>query len=538
MRPSHPAVTEGRATGSAGPRLFLRAAAGLVVSGLAAGCARAGAVEHPRPAYGPERGAEGANRPAPAVVERPGPAPAVEALPTEPVAIFELAAEAPRPWTSFRELEERVAYYIDYFTARRVEDFSTYLRRMGRYERFIRERLAFFDLPAELVFLPLIESGFSPTAVSRSGAAGIWQFMGSTARRYGLSVTSLVDERRDPIGSTDAALSYLSDLRQRFGSWFLALAAYNGGENRLERVLSAHFPGVELSDSLFWDVRRYLPGETREYVPRFVAAVRIASDPQRYGFDPADTDAPVGYEVVTVPDATSLDVIAGAAEVSQEEVEALNPHFVRGVTPVGRVTEVRVPAGRGFTFSLKYAEIPPHERVTFLEHRVRRGETLGEIARRYGVRLAELQEANPDVRPRRLQVGQRLIVPRGRLTQKVLASRARLERAGAAGSGPGTHVVEVGETLWQIARSYGVSVDELRRWNGLREDVALVPGQALEIRGRAALVYRVQPGDTLTAIARQHGLSAADLARFNNMDLNAVIRPGDVVRVPVVGVGR
>lgn len=529
MRP-RPVVVAPGAPGGGG--LGVRAAVGLVVALVVGACARVGGVEppvprHPPPAReGAERGPPGEAAPAPVGV------PADTAVPLVVPAVLPEPA-LPRPWRTFPELEERVAYYVDYFTSRRVEDFTVYLRRMGRYSGFIRERLAAYALPEELVYLPLIESGFSPTAVSRSGAVGVWQFMAGTARRHGLRVTSLVDERRDPIASTDAALAYLSELYQRFGSWFLALAAYNAGENRIEWVLNTRFPGVERSDSLYWAMRPFLPWETQEYVPKFLAAVRIAGAPVRYGFDRADVDDPLAYDVVTVPDATSLDVIADAAGVSQEEIEVLNPHFLRGLTPVGQTTEVRVPAGRGALFALNYARVPADRRVSFVEHRVRGGETLSEIARRYGVRLADLEAANPGVQPRRLQPGQRLIVPRGPVARTRLAARSKAEARVAVLWGPLTHVVRAGETLWEIARRYGVSVAELRRWNGLGEDDVIVAGQELEVREASVLVYRVQPGDTLTAIAARHGLRASDLARFNNMALDAVIRPGDEVRVPV-----
>lgn len=497
-------------------------------------CARVGVVEPPAPQH-PPPAREGAERAPPG--EEPQAAAAAPAdtagSPADSAGMPSPEPEPPRPWRTFPELEERVSYYIDYFTSRRVEDFAVYLRRMGRYSRFIRERLAAYALPDELAYLPLIESGFSPAAVSRSGAVGVWQFMAGTARRHGLRVTSLVDERRDPIKATDAALAYLAELYQRFGSWFLALAAYNAGENRIEAVLRARFPEGARGDSLYWAMRPFLPAETREYVPRFVAAVRIASAPARYGFDPADVYDPLAYDVVTVPDATSLDVIADAAGVSQEEIEVLNPQFLRGLTPVRQVTEVRIPAGRGALFALNYARIPADRRVTFVEHRVHRGETLSEIALRYGVRLADLRAANPGAHPRRPQIGRRLIVPRGSVTRARLAARSSAEVRVAPLSEPLTHVVRAGETLWEIARRYGVSVAELRRWNGLAAGEVIRVGQELELREASVVVYRVQPGDTLTAIAARHGLSASDLARFNNIALDAVIRPGDEVRVPV-----
>jgi membrane-bound lytic murein transglycosylase D len=224
-------------------------------------------------------------------------------------------------------------------------------------------------------------------------------------------VGPLLDERRNPFKSTEAAGDFLLALRQEFGSWFLALAAYNSGPFRVNRILDRYAPLSPRSDSLYWAIRPYLPRETRDFVPKFIAAAAVAQNPRAHGFDvPSDTLGFVFDEVV-VPDATTLDVVAEAARAPQGEIERLNPEVVRGITPPGRRTTLRVPAGLGSTFEENYARIPPGERVTFVEHRVARGETLSHIARRYGVPLRELQAANPRVNPRRLQIGQRLTVP-------------------------------------------------------------------------------------------------------------------------------
>jgi membrane-bound lytic murein transglycosylase D len=256
-----------------------------------------------------------------------------------------------------------------------------------------------------------VESGYSPRAVSRVSAVGLWQFMAPTAQGYGMWVGPLLDERRNPFKSTAAAGDFLLELRERFGSWFLALAAYNSGPYRVQSLLDRHAPLSPRSDSLYWELRDRLPRETRDFVPKFVAAARLAGDPEAHGFDPAPVATGFAFDEVDVPDATTLDVVAQAAESSQEEIERLNPEVIRGITPPGKRTVLRVPAGQGALFRDNFARIPPSERVTFVEHRVARGETLSHIARRYGVRVDDLSAANPRVDPRRLQIGQRITVP-------------------------------------------------------------------------------------------------------------------------------
>ncbi|MCA1791668.1 MAG: LysM peptidoglycan-binding domain-containing protein, partial [Thioalkalivibrio sp.] len=218
------------------------------------------------------------------------------------------------------------------------------------------------------------------------------------------------DERRDPRRSSEAALDFLEELHRDFGSWFLALAAYNSGPGRVRRVLNQYAPLEPPSDSLFWAIRPRLPRETRDFVPKLFAAIRIAERPDAFGH-PRLAIVQFAYDEVQVPDATTLDVVARAAGISQEEVERLNPHIVRGITPPRTIVTLRLPEGTGARFDERYAEIPPEERVTFVEHRVAEGETLSHIAVRYGIRVADLEAANPGLRPRYLRVGTLLTVP-------------------------------------------------------------------------------------------------------------------------------
>ncbi len=308
------------------------------------------------------------------------------------------------------DFQREVTRWMEFWRGPGARWFPDYLNRMTWFVSTVDSALAARGLPPSLRYLPIVESGYNPRAVSRAAAVGLWQFTAPTARGFGMQVGPLVDERRNPFLATDAAGEYLGSLRARFGSWFLALAAYNAGPNRIARVLDTHAPLAPRSDQLYWEIRAHLPRETREFLPRFFAAAALASDPTAYGFAPP-TPGDFVFDEVTVPDATTLDVVAEAADSDQEEIERLNPEIVRGITPPGKTTRLRVPQGRGASFAEGYARIPPDERVTVVEHRVTQGETFTHIARRYGVALTELRAANPGVEPRRLQIGQRITVP-------------------------------------------------------------------------------------------------------------------------------
>lgn len=373
------------------------------------------------------------------------------------------------------EVNERVVFWKEHFQGRDAEHFEVYLTRMGRYEDFIRSQLRGRGMPEDLVYLALVESGFSPRAYSRAHAVGIWQFIAGTATRYDLEVSTFVDERRDPIKATEAALEHLEELYDRFGSWYLAAAAYNGGANRIERVLRQRAGGQRGDDAIFWRIAPFLPRETREYVPKILAAAILAKDPERYGFTDVVPEEPESFETVTIPDATDLAVIAEAAGVPQEDVEALNPQFLRGYTPPGREAQVRVPKGSATTFAVAYERIAPEDRVRFVEHFVGRGETLSHIARRYGASLAELQGANNLRNPHRLAVSQRLVIPRRASEQ----SAALGDNGGA--DGIVVYRVLRGDTLWSIARQHGVTAGQLQQWNNLSGNT-IHPGDEVRVR--------------------------------------------------------
>jgi len=308
------------------------------------------------------------------------------------------------------EFARAVHWWVQYWRVAAVDWFPGFLTRMAWLGASVDSALVTHDFPPSLRYLPLIESGYDPSVTSRASAVGLWQLMAPTARELGLDVSSLVDERRDPEKSTEAALRYLHALHSEFGSWFVTLAAYNSGPTRVRGILRRHAPGQPITDSLFWAHRHRFAPETRDFVPKLYGAMWVASQPEAYGYERPAVE-PFAFDAVSVPDQTTLDVIAWAADVPHAEIVRLNPALVRGITPMGREVVVRVPSGQGKAFTFNYARIPPEQRVTFLEHVVRSGETLSQIAMQYGVRLGDITAMNPSVQMRSLQVGARLTVP-------------------------------------------------------------------------------------------------------------------------------
>jgi membrane-bound lytic murein transglycosylase D len=361
---------------------------------------------------------------------------------------------------------------------------ATVLERGARYESMIRERFEAEGLPGDLFYLALIESGYSSEAVSRAYAVGMWQFMRRTGRGYGLRVDSWVDERRDPVKATDAAARHLRDLRERFGSLYLAAAAYNAGAGKVSRSLGKLEPiepGNEDNAAFFRLAdANLLANETRDYVPKLIAAAIIAKQPARYGIETAPVER-FAYDSLIVTEATGLDVVAGLAGVSLGEIRDLNPQYLRLATPPRTPSVIRLPAGTGPAVAEEYAKLSPKERVHYLTHVVRKRERLTTVAAHYRIPVADLRAANPKhgSRPR---AGTRLVVPTVAIPS-ALAIRAAGERRPHHSASSQTHRVRRGETLSGIALRYRVSLTALQRANSIRNEHALRAGTRLRIPG-------------------------------------------------------
>lgn len=245
-------------------------------------------------------------------------------------------------WDLPSEKNERIDFFIDFLSGERHDDVKEWMERIGRYGPFIENELEERGMPKDLLFLAMIESGLDQNAYSKADAAGMWQFIEETGERYGLEVSTYVDERRDPIKATGAALSYMQDLHDRFGSWFLASAAYNTGENRIERILREQMNGAKGDENLYWQISSEIPRETRDYVPLMIAMGHIAKAPADYGFLELKPQEELRFAEVVVPGGTTFEEISSLADVSIEELKDLNAHLVKEQTPPDRAWNVRV----------------------------------------------------------------------------------------------------------------------------------------------------------------------------------------------------
>lgn len=396
---------------------------------------------------------------------------------------------------------DRVGHYVDRFTGSARGPFTRWLQRGTRFEPMIREKLHAAGMPEDLYYLALVESGFDYHAYSSAAAVGMWQFMATTARGVGLRVDWWVDERRDPVRATDAAIRYLSSLRSEFGgSLYLAAAAYNGGSGRVSRGLAQHadvLDGVEGEDRFFALAETgYLRSETREYVPQLIAAALVGKYPSRYGMD-IEPLPPLVYDSVTVPGGTPLAAVATASGVGLDEIRDLNPQFLRGMTPLGEQSSVRVPAGRGLAFDLRFGELEEGERTAVVGRETTRDRgRLSVMAAAHGLTEKQLAWYNPGLRRASnglLVGGQTVIIPsRTTVAGALDVADPSVERYGGAAAvasktvkaAPRTHRVTSGESLYTIARRYDLTVAKLKALNGLRSDV-IRPGQKLVVGGAA-----------------------------------------------------
>ena len=375
------------------------------------------------------------------------------------------------------ELNEPVLSCLDLYQGRLRDWFQEALSRGQRYLPQIREVFAEEGIPQDLAYVALVESAFKTTAYSRAKAKGVWQFVGATGKRYGLTVDWWVDERSDPEKATRAAALYLKDLFDLFGDWNLALAGYNAGEGKVLRAMARY-----RTDD-FWKLRqtRGLRRETKNYVPLIHAAIVLAKAPERYGFTVAP-DEILDFEHVPIEGAVHLDVIAACAGEPVEVIRALNPELRRPATPADRTFALRVPAGRAQAVAECLDERPPEQRVTYRQHVVRRGQTLGSIARANGVTARAVAEANGITPRKRLRVGAELIVP---VPAGPRVKRVRREAsAGTTAPDEGDrvlHRIQPGDTLTAIAARYGTTVRELQVWNGL-SGAGITAGSVLTIQ--------------------------------------------------------
>lgn len=390
------------------------------------------------------------------------------------------------------ESTNRVEHYVQLFSGSAKEHIEQQLQRGTRYEPMIRAKMRAGGLPEDMYYLAEIESGFDPNAYSRAAAVGMWQFMTSTGRDMGLRVDWWIDERRDPVKSTTAAVRFIKGLREQFGSLYLAAAAYNGGPGRISRGLSRYaddLDGTTGEDAFFVLAEKdYLRNETRDYVPQLIAAALVAKDPGRYGLKFA-TLPPFTYDSVRVGGATPLAAIATASDTSVDAIRELNPQVLRGMTAPHDSSWIRVPTGAADSFATRFAGLSKNETVAYSRMETKKGQTLDAIAEKHGLSSRALAAYNPKLersRSGRLVAGQTLLIPTVAVA-KAAASvpDPSIERYGSSSRTIAVHVVKSGETLSGIAKKYHTTTAVLMKRNGLRKAM-IFPGQSLVINGSAS----------------------------------------------------
>lgn len=400
-------------------------------------------------------------------------------------------------------LGSRVEKWMNYFQSGGRNRFETYLSRSGKYAKLMKDILNKYGLPGDLIYLALIESGFSPKAYSVAKAAGPWQFIAETGKRYGLKIDWWADERRDYEKSTHAAASYLRDLYGMFDSWQLATAAYNAGEGKISRAVD-RYKSNEYAQLIKYG---YLTQETKDYVPKMLAAQTIAKEPDKYGFGGVEYQSPLEFDKVTVPGGIDLTVLGEIIGVPYESLREWNPELRRFCTPPNRTSyELRVPRSYGKVVQEHLDEIREDARVTFILHTAAKGETADALAERYDTSSAVIRELN-GLSGNALRKSAKLVIPVTGLgpedaipgrelsvsqiqTAQMRSDDGRRGKMGRhhanSGKGRGTVKARKGDTLTKIAKRAGVSVSALAKANGLAGGARVKAGVRLKIPGRGA----------------------------------------------------
>ena len=369
---------------------------------------------------------------------------------------------------------KQVDQFITYFTtAKGRKQFSIWMKRYMEYKDLIIPILKQHKMPEELMILAMIESGLNPKAYSRANASGMWQFIYSTGKNYGLKRDWYVDERRDPVKATHAACEYLKDLNEQFDNWYLALAAYNCGAGRISRASKLH----QTYD--FWQMHSH-PRESRNYMPYYLAAAIIAKDPDQYGFNIPESK-PFSYEEVVLENSADLAVLSRVAGIKVKTLRKYNPELRQSATPADRPYLLKLPKGKKEQFLARWNSIPESERFApqFIVHRVRYGESLWTISKKYGASIHDIAAVNKIRNRHKIKVGNKLKIP---IKGGALRTWGTKDNGGPAGHYKVTYKVKRGDTLGQIAEDYKTNASRIRRWNALKYGSSLIyPGQKIRI---------------------------------------------------------
>jgi membrane-bound lytic murein transglycosylase D len=437
-------------------------------------------------------------------------------------------------------MTDPVASYISYFSTRGRGTLERALARSGLYHDMIQRVLKEEGVPQDLIYLAQAESGFHPLALSRAGARGMWQFMASRAKGYGLERDWWVDERQDPEKSTRAAAHHLKDLYNEFGDWYLAMAAYNSGPGTVQKAVKR----TGYAD--YWQLyrRNVLPKETRNYVPIILAVTIMAKNPEQYGLDKVVTEKPVPYDTLQIDYPVDLRLVAECVDVSASTLQDLNPSLLRFTTPKDREFELHLPAGTKDRYLSAIAAIPPDMRVWWRYHKVAPGDTLASVAHSFHTTRQAIVQANSLDGDGELRVESELIIPvaPGKHPANEVASYSRRATS---------YRVRKGDTVQSVADNFGVPPAMVRRWNHLKGDglhgrrvlyvhLPVAPDASgnrasaasksksrKTLHTKSVVHHKVQPGETLYSIAKSHN-TTVDALKQGNGNL-ATLRPGMVL---------
>ena len=428
-----------------------------------------------------------------------------------------------------------------------------YLQRVMERARpilpFVLDELEKRELPTELALLPIVESAYQAFAYSHGRASGMWQIIPSTGRFLGLKQNWWYDGRRDIIESTHAAINYLDSLARQFdGDWELALAAYNAGPGKIRNAVRYNKKRKRPTD--FWSLTR-IRKETRDYVPKMFALRELFANPDRYRLNLVPVNNEVSYEIVELDGQIDLALAADLAGISVNQLYQLNPAFNRWATAPNGPHRLLLPRGKAEQFRKEVAKIPPSERINWVRHKIKNGETLSHISKKYRSSVSLIKQVN-NIRGSRIRAGKYLMVPTATksLQSYTLSQNSRIasiQNTNRSGT-KRVHIVRRGQSLWSISRSYGVSTRALAKWNGMAPIDTLRVGQKLVLWTKGstqtvsinqtrpsnalhALRYTVRKGDSLYRIADRFNISVADIKRWNRV--GKYLQPGQKLKLYV-----
>lgn len=450
------------------------------------------------------------------------------------------------------EYNEQVKKAIFFFQTVKKEEMVKWIRRSGRYLPVVEDILEEHDLPLDLAYLAMIESGFNTKAYSRARCSGMWQFSSATGRLYGLKRTQWYDQRRDPIKSTKAAARHLNDLYKIYGDWYLVMAAYNWGPRGVNRQ-------IKRGNTDFWSMN--MPRETRNYVPSFMAAVIISKAPELFGFENIEKDAPLTFDTVEVP-YTSLKSAAKCAGIDLQTLKDMNTELIKTHTPAGQKYALKIPSGSKDNFLIEYANLPKEKYTppAIDNYYVKHGDTLSGIAAKFHVSVRSIVLENGIGNRNRLRIGQRLRIPtRGNSSSRSKSASLAFKQASQdeideAMKNTFTYTVRRNDSLWIIAVKYKTTINMIQALNNMGGSTRLDPGQKLKIpvvnntQTRSAsspspamlasvvssnrdgeITYTIQNRDTLYEIAMKYNVSYRDIMRWNKIKNHRTIKPGQQI---------